>query len=159
MKLLGSKGWHLVLAWGFLGKRSGPIGSQLAWLSLRVGMRLGREPVLSPGLGQDGFLVVDNGSGKVAVPSGADLIDRGRWIAGDRGAKTHIPFGVGGPVQWSAGTGGLQCLASVAGCQRAVGLLVWFGILTKWLSFTRLETRTKESYIYASDRVGNSFAE
>ena len=41
----------------------------------------------------------------------------------------------------------------------AVGSLCAFGILTKWLSFTRLETRTKESYIYASDRVGNSFAE
>ena len=73
--------------------------------------------------------------------------------------KPTSPSGVGGPVQWWVVAGGLQCLASVGGCQRAVGLLVWFGILTKWLSFTRLETRTKESYIYASDRVGNSFAE
>jgi hypothetical protein len=33
------------------------------------------------------------------------------------------------------------------------------GILTKWSSFTRLETRTKESYIYASNLVGNWFAD
>ena len=71
----------------------------------------------------------------------------------------HPIFGVGGSVRWSAGAGELQCLASVVGRQSTVSLLVRFGILTKWLSFTRLETRTKESYIYASDRVGNSFAE
>jgi len=71
----------------------------------------------------------------------------------------HPHRGLGAPCNGWVGAGGLQCLASVGGCQRAVGLLVWFGILTKWLSFTRLETRTKESYIYASDRVGNSFAE
>jgi hypothetical protein len=45
-------------------------------------------------------------------------------------------------VQWWAGAGGLQCLASVGGCQRAVGLLVWFGILTKWLSFKAMPERS-----------------
>ena len=120
----------------------------------------GREPVLSPGLGQDGFAVVENGLGKVAAPSRGQILQTGAdGLPEIEVRKPTSPSGVGGPVQWSADTGELQCLASVFGCQRAVGLLVWFGILTKWLSFTRLETRTKESYIYASDRVGNSFAE
>jgi hypothetical protein len=34
-----------------------------------------------------------------------------------------------------------------------------FGILTKWFSSTRLETRTKESNIYASIWVENPYAQ
>jgi hypothetical protein len=34
-----------------------------------------------------------------------------------------------------------------------------FGILTKWFSSTRLETRTKESNIYASVWVENPYAQ
>jgi hypothetical protein len=34
-----------------------------------------------------------------------------------------------------------------------------FEILTKWLALTRLETRTKESNIYASNCVVSSIAE
>ena len=47
------------------------------------------------------------------------------------------------------------------GRQPALGRrsFVALGILTKWSSFTRLETRTKESYIYASNRVENSLAQ
>jgi len=39
-----------------------------------IGVGLGREPVLFPGLGQDGFAVVENGFGKVAVPSRAQIL-------------------------------------------------------------------------------------
>ena len=60
-------------------------------------------------------------------------------------------FGIAARVQWTGAVGVGQ-----SGPLRIRGPV---GILTKWLSFTRLETRTKESYMYASDRVGNSFAE
>ena len=93
---------------------------------------------------------------------------RGRTLQpgpnGSPGIEVRKPLclsgAAGGPVQWSAGVGGMQCFASAAGRHHARSAhCCVFGILTKWLSFTRLETRTKESYIYASDRVGNSFAE
>ena len=92
-------------------------------------------------------------------PLGGGLIARGEYRRGSR-CENHSPVGgLAGSVHGRPVSAG--CNASrrrpVPSC--AVGSLCVFGILTKWLSFTRLETRTKESYIYASDRVGNSFAE
>jgi hypothetical protein len=71
----------------------------------------------------------------------------------------HPHRGLGAPSNGGSLPAGCNASRRSAAASGAAGLLVWFGILTKWLSFTRLETRTKESYIYASDRVGNSFAE
>ena len=50
---------------------------------------------------------------------------------------------------------GGQVPACVVEWYREVLLYVVFAILTKWCSLTRLETRTKESNIYASIWVAN----
>jgi hypothetical protein len=50
------------------------------------------------------------------------------------------------------------CLAVLSGIGRAKQTCM-FEILTKWFSVTRLETRTKESNIYASIWVENPNAQ
>ena len=80
--------------------------------------------VLSPGLGQDGFAVVENGFGKVAAASRRQILQTGAdGLPEIEVRKPTSPSGVGGPVPWSADAGELQCLASVFGCQ-------WRGRLT-----------------------------
>jgi hypothetical protein len=70
-----------------------------------------------------------------------------------------VRFRAGRSGRWSGVVAGVQC-SVVAGIRQRSSQRTWtVVILTKWLSFTRLETRTKESYIYASDRVANSFAD
>jgi hypothetical protein len=54
---------------------------------------------------------------------------------------------------------GGQVPACVVEWYREVLLYVVFAILTKWCSLTRLETRTKESNIYASIWVENPDAQ
>ena len=58
-----------------------------------------------------------------------------------------------------SGLGTFPCVVEGLGQQSCAGwaIMYWMGfaicvlaILTKWFSFTRLETRTKESNIYAS---------
>ena len=76
------------------GKAVGTARPQLALAFASVSASAS-ESVLSSGLGQDGFSVVETRSGKVAVLSGADLTARAERIAGDRGAKTTLPVGGG----------------------------------------------------------------
>ena len=50
---------------------------------------------------------------------------------------------------------GKQCFAVLVGCVTGLGRHCVDAMLTKWFSSTRLETRTKESNIYASIWVEN----
>ena len=148
LEIAGSEGMASSIGLGnFRASVCGPIGSQLALLSLRRGLWSGREPVLSPGLGQDGFAVVENGVGKVAVSS------RGRSY---RPGQIGLPeIEVRKPTSAIGGWGSRamvgRCHASCNASRRCLAAsvrsayLCAFGILTKWLSFARLETRTKES--------------
>ena len=58
-------------------------------------------------------------------------------------------------VAWGVRVGGTARCASRLGPSTAVRLTRCLGMLTKWLQPTRLETRTKESNICASDWVTN----
>ena len=69
--------------------------------------------------------------------------------------RQPTPLGVGRPLPlWVRFVGQQSCAASEAHCWRGA-VTCGFAILTKWFSLTRLETRTKESNIYASVRVQN----
>ena len=89
------------------------------WLwPLRCGWRPRRQPVLSSGLGQDGFAVVENRRREGGRPLGGGPYRPGRMdCRGSRRENPHRLRAVGSSVQWLAGAGGMQCLASAAGRQ------------------------------------------
>jgi hypothetical protein len=110
------------------------------------------------GLGQNGFASIDNVVGKVARVHARELIGRRRQIVAVRGVETRA-LSIGAAAAVVSAPLGNKVPSRLSARTRRSGPYVVLAILTKWSSFTRLETRTKESYIYASNQVGNLLAE
>jgi hypothetical protein len=74
LEIAGIEGMASSIGRGILGQAPwfGRVAIGFVVFAARLG--LGREPVLFPGLGQDGFAVVENGSGKVAVPARGQIL-------------------------------------------------------------------------------------
>jgi len=74
LEIAGIEGMASSIGLGIFGRASWFGRVAIGFVVFAVRLVLGREPVLFPGLGQDGFAVVENGLGKVAAASRGQIL-------------------------------------------------------------------------------------
>ena len=104
---------------GIPGRGPGPVGVAIGSTAFAASAALGPGPDRSPGLGQDGFGLVEKGVGKVAVPSGAELIDRRSYGSARIEARKHIlqRWGLGAPCTGRSASAGCNASRRLSGRQ------------------------------------------